>query len=72
MTQIELETVLKLVGLGYALGSIPTLQSSQLLIAALGKWFGVSPRDVQQYNAATDTDPETEIDGATEAEVTET
>lgn len=45
---------IQLLILGVALGAIPTAQLGQLLLAALGKRLGISPREIQEYEKATE------------------
>jgi hypothetical protein len=42
--------------LGVALGAIPSGELARILTAAVGKWAGVDPREIRQYNEATDGD----------------
>lgn len=45
---------LELLLLGVALGAIPSSELARLVVAALGKRLGVKPKDIREYNAATD------------------
>ena len=40
--------------LGVALGAIPSSELARLVVAAVGKRLGVEPKEIRQYNAATD------------------
>lgn len=40
--------------LGVALGAIPSAELGRIAVAALGKWMGVSPKQITAYNDATD------------------
>jgi len=40
--------------LGVALGAIPSSQLAQLLLAWLGKRLGLSPKDIQKFDSATE------------------
>jgi len=47
-------TDLELLLLGVGLGAIPSSELARLVVAALGKRLGVEPKEIRQYNAATD------------------
>ncbi|WP_158228652.1 hypothetical protein [Halorubrum sp. C191] len=49
----EIEALL----LGFALGSIPSLESARIMVATLGKRLGVKPAEIQEYNSTTN-DPD--------------
>lgn len=45
---------LELLLIGVALGAVPTAQLGQLMLAGLGKWAGISPREINQFQQATE------------------
>jgi hypothetical protein len=49
-------TELELLLLGVALGAIPSAELSRIVVAYLGKRLGVAPKEIRQYNDATDGD----------------
>jgi len=54
-------TDIELILLGVALGAVPTSNLARLVVAALGKRLGVAPREIENYNAATDNDDDTRV-----------
>jgi hypothetical protein len=46
-------TDIQLLILGVALGAIPSSDLGRLAVAVLSKKFGVSPKDIRKFNAAT-------------------
>lgn len=51
------QLVITCILIGFALGAIPTSESSNIMVAFLAKKLGVKPREIQSYNkAATSSD----------------
>lgn len=40
--------------IGYALGVIPGSRAARIMVAALGKKLGVAPKQIEEYEQATD------------------
>lgn len=56
-------TDLELLLLGVALGAIPSSDLGRLMVAALAKRLGVSPKDIRRINAATDDSSDANAEG---------
>lgn len=38
--------------LGVALGAVPSAELGRIMVALLGKWAGVKPKQIEEYNEA--------------------
>ncbi len=46
--------------MGFALGSVPTSEFGRISVAFIGKRLGVEPKDVEEYDEATDDEGSTD------------
>lgn len=66
MVELTLTELAMLLAAAVFLATTDPAAVNRMLMAHVGKWLGVSPGDIQNYEAATDGDENTDPDDAEE------